>query len=365
MSHFLEHLVFKGSKKRNAYQVLNRIESVGGDINAFTTREKTCFYVAVKNTYLERAVELLTDIIFSPANRDADIETEKLVIREEIEMYNDSPDDRIFNEFQKRIYGKHPLGNEILGSHTSLKSFNPDIINTFHKKHYVPENMILSVYGRISLVKLENIIRKNLLNIEAGLYKAQRIAPVSYKVFDLKRKEKFHQSHCIIGSKAYDIEYPQRWTLILLNDWLGGDWMSSKLNLAIREKYGFVYTIFSNYQTFTDSGLFSVYFSSDNKHLERVLGLLHKELKNLREKRFGSYQLQRIKRRLLGQLVMTHENRSLMMQVQAKNILDRNRILAKEEIREKIETVSANNILEVANEILNEKELSTIVFLNK
>jgi predicted Zn-dependent peptidase len=365
VAHFIEHTVFKGTKKRKSYGILNRLESVGGDLNAYTTREKTCFYSAVLKPYFERSVELLSDIVFNPTFPDDGIKKEKSVIQEEIEMYLDSPEESIYDEFQKNLFPGHPLGFSILGTNDSLKAIDRSAIIDFRKAVYVPENIVLSVSGNISLEKLKKISEKYLEDIPSANQPLKRNKPEIANPFKLEIQKDFQQVHCLIGGPAYSLEDKKRFRLALINNILGGDWMSSRLNLSIREKHAYAYNINSHYTIYSDSGLYIVQLGTDQKYLLKCMDLIHKEFRKFREKKLSTFELNRAKRQIFSHYSMLNESNSFIMQSIARGILDFGRVITLDEVFREIEKVSASDVLETAHEILNQHNLSTFVFKSK
>lgn len=362
IAHFIEHSVFKGTKKRKAYHILNRIETVGGDLNAYTSREKTCFYTASLKRYADRAIELLTDITFNPVFPEKEVEKEKQVIVEEIEMYEDSPEESIYDEFFELMFPGHPLGFNILGTRNNVKKFNRKKILDFIKEKYSNNRIVLSVVGNITPGRLEQIVQRYLSNIELKEQVTQRPSPEEYVPFSKVKKKDFQQYYCIIGNRAYSNNEDKRYAFSLLNNILGGDGMSSRLSLGIREKYGYVYNIGSNYSLYTDTGVFTIELSTDKNHLEKCLDLVYKELKKLKTQKLGKLQLNKAKKQLLGQAAMLQENHSVMMQMRGRSLLDYGRIISLDEFFHNIETVTSEDILEVANEILDETKLSKLIY---
>lgn len=365
MAHFIEHVVFKGTSKRNSYQVLNRLESVGGEINAYTSRERTCFYSATLKKYTERSIDLLTDIVFNPTFPEKEIEREKRVILEEIEMYKDSPVENIYDKFHNYVFDGNSLGHNILGTSNEIKNFSTKDILEFRNKNYSNNRIVLSIVGNLTIQKVESLVSKYLSQTPFVRNTSKQNSGFNYVPFKKEFEKDFQQTHCILGNIAYSQKDDRKYGLLLLSDILGGDWMSSRLNISIREKYGYVYNINSNYGTYSDTGLFLVQFGTDLKYLDRVINLVLKEFKKLREKRLSDAQLNRAKRQLLGQYAMAEENKSAVMHFQGKNILSYGYVVSKEEFTERIERLTSDDLFEIANKVLKESEISTLVYKNK
>lgn len=366
IAHFIEHTAFKGTSRRKSYQILNRIESIGGELNAYTSREKTCFYSVASKKYFDRSVELLTDVVFNPVFPPNEIEKEKSVIVEEIEMYEDSAEESIYDDFFSGLFPGHPLGYSILGKKKTVRAINNKIIADYRNSNYQPSNMVLSIAGNIAVDKLERAIHLYTENIpQSPLHKNGRVIPDVAPAFNKKIKKDFQQVHCIIGCPAYSMLDQKKYVLVLINDILGGDWMSSRLNMIIREKYAYAYNVSSSYSAYSDSGVYSIQLGTDEKYLEKCIELILKEIRIIREKAISKIQLNRAKRQIFGMYEMMAENNSGIMQIKGKNILDYGYPVSKETFYAGIESIDSKQILDVANEIFNENKLSTLVYQKK
>jgi predicted Zn-dependent peptidase len=366
IAHFIEHTAFKGTSKRKSYQILNRIESIGGELNAYTSREKTCFYSMASKKYFDRSVELLTDVVFNPIFPTNEIEKEKSVIIEEIEMYEDSAEESIYDDFFASLFPGHPLGYSILGKKKTVKAINNRIIADYRNDNYQPSNMVLSIAGNLPVDKVEKAINLYTNCIPASaIHKNGRIIPDVAPAFNKKVKKDFQQVHCIIGCPAYSMNEAKKYVLVLINDILGGDWMSSRLNMIIREKYAYAYNVSSSYSAYSDSGVYSVQLGTDEKYLEKCIELIYKEIRNFREVQISKIQLNRAKRQIFGMYEMMAENNSGIMQIKGKNILDFGHPVSKESFYSNIEKIDAKQIIDVANEILDENKLSILVYQKK
>ena len=364
-AHFIEHCLFKGTAQRKSYQILNRLESVGGELNAFTSRERTCYYTISLKKYLDRSIQLLTDLVFNPVFPKAEIEKEKLVIAEEIEMYEDSPEESIFDEFNHHSFPGSSLGYNILGSKKNIQKFSRDLLMGFWKQFYTTDNVVISIVGSVSPNRISTLIQKYLMEIPATTKENKKSEEVSYNTFEKEIPKKFQQLHCIIGNKAYSLNDSKKYALTVLNNILGGDWMSSRLNMSVREKHAYAYHISSAYNAYMDTGTFSVQLGTDEKFLNKSLSLINKEFTLLKSKKLSIIQLNRAKRQLISQMAMYSENHSYLMQVKGKNLLDYGRILSHSEIIENIEKVKSEDVIQVANEVLDTSTLSTLVYRSK
>jgi len=362
MAHFIEHLLFKGTTKRNTNQILNRLEVVGADLNAYTTKEYTCLHASFLNEYIERSVELLQDIAFFSNFDEQEMEKEKGVIIDEIASYEDQPEEAINDDFETQIFAGHPLANNILGTRKSVLEFTRKNITDFIKTNYNTHEMVFAVSGNYEFKKLIKIFEKYFAIIPENSNPKIRktFLPVSPQNICLKKP--INQVHCMLGNVAYTYRDDKKIGLLLLNNLLGGNGMSSRLNLEIREKYGIAYTIESNYTPLSDTGLFSIYFGTDVDKADKALHLTYKELRKLRENRLGIVQLKQAKQKFIGQIALGEENRLGILLSMAKSLLDFNRIDSLEQILEKINAVSADELMATANEIFAEKSLSILQY---
>ncbi len=362
MAHFIEHSIFKGTKNRKSHHILNRIDSVGGEINAYTTKEKTCIYASFTNEYLERATELLSDILFNSIFPEKELEKEKEVIIDEIYSYQDNPFEQIYDDFEEFIFQNHPLGMNILGTVDSVKSISREKILTFIENNYSPDQIIFSIVGDFTEKKIQTIIKKYLTE---NIYKTNLIERTSfsnYSPFTKTIEKDVYQAHCMIGNLAYSSLHKNKVDFILLNNILGGPAMNSRLNMGIREKHGFTYNIESTYNTYSDIGVVGIYLGTDVKHLDKSINLVHKELKKLRTIKLSSSQLQKAKQQLIGQITLAEENKSNVMIGLGESLLFYNKVDSLEEVYQKINDVNSNNLLEVANEIFDPNQLSSLIY---
>lgn len=365
LAHFIEHAIFKGTKKRRSFHILNRLDSVGGEIDAYTTKETTCFYGTFLTEYYDRAIELISDITLNSTFPEAELEKEKEVVLDEINVYLDTPSDQIYDDFESQIFQNHPLGNAILGNVESVRSFKKSHIEKYISRLYTAENMVFSSVGNITASKLKIKLEKHFvnLNVETAMQERTPFSNLPRKI--IKAPKDTFQTHCIMGKSAYDVDERKRLSFILLNNILGGPAMNSILNLKVREKYGYTYNIESNYSVYTDSGLFSIYLASDPKYMTRCISAVQRELKNLVLKRLSTNKLSLAKQQLKGQLAISRESNSNIMLSYAKSLLIQNKIDSIETIHQKIDLLSADNLLEVAIEHLNEKDLDYLFFEGK
>lgn len=362
ITHFIEHTVFKGTTNRKSHHILTYLERLGGDINAFTTREKTCYYASSLKQYADKAVEIVCDIVFNSTFPNQEIEKEKKVVIEEIEMYEDTPDESIYDDFYALLFKKHPLGYNILGTDKNVNSFTGNQLVDYKKTHYTTDNIVLSVVGDLSFEAVKKMAEKYLGAVPKSSYKNKRKKPTFAPQFYKEYQKDFTQTHCIMGSPAYSRNSDKRYALTLLSNILGGGGMSSRLSMAVREKHGLTYSISSSYSAYEDAGVFSIYFAADGKKIPKCFSLIEKELKLLRDTKLSSRVLHQAKVQFRGQMAMLNENPSGHMQVQARSLLNFDRIISLEEYLQNMDKVSVDDMLNVANEVLNPSAISTAIY---
>ncbi len=362
LAHFIEHSVFKGTQKRRAYHVLSRIEDVGGELNAYTTKEETALYSTFLGQDYERAAELLSDILFNSVYPQKEINREKEVIAEEINSYKDSPSDLIFDEFEELVFDGHPIARNILGTNQHIKRFNRESILKFIEKNYHTDQIVVSSVGNQNLEKLVRIIEKYFGNAESRIRQEKRLPFENYVPgFRSIVKDTF-QTHCVLGNIAHDIKHPMRNVMVLLNNIIGGPAMNSRLNLALRERKGMAYNIESGYTAYTDTGLFNVYFGTDKENFEKAYELVKKEFKLLRTTKLGGVQLSKAKKQLIGQIAISTESHDDLMLAIGKSYMIFNYVDPLRVVFNKIEEISASQLIEVANQVLDDNSLSTLVY---
>ena len=362
LAHFIEHLLFKQTEKRNTNQILNRLELVGADLNAYTTKEYTCVHASFLKPHLERSLDLFEDIIFHSVFPEEEMKKEKEVILDEISSYQDQPDEAINDDFEDLLFEGHSLGRNILGTPESVKSFQKKDIQQFMKSNYRTDEIIIGILGDYNFKSIIRISEKLYGKISANLPKRTREKIGHYTPKKCVFDKPINQAHCVIGKRAYSFHDKNRTAFLLLNNLLGGNGMSSRLNLEIREKYGIAYTIESNYTPMSDTGIFSIYFGTDPEKTEKAIKLLEKELKKLRDQKIGPIQLQQAKNKFIGQIALGEENRMGLIISMSKSLLDFNRVDSLEEVFAKIEKVNAAQLLEIANEMFEPKDLSSLIF---
>ncbi len=363
MAHFVEHLIFKGTQKRHSWHILNRMEHVGGDLNAYTNKEETVVYSAFLVEHFPRAVELLTDIVFHSTYPQAEIDKEVEVIIDEIQSYEDTPSELIFDDFEELLFPNHPLGRNILGKPDLLRQFKSEDALRFTNRYYRPDNMVFFVQGNVDFKRVVRLLEKAVSDIPATVTQRERVKPELYIPQTKTLYRDTHQAHVMIGCRSYDTHDKKRTALYLLNNLLGGPGMNSRLNVALRERSGLVYNVEANLTSYTDTGLFSIYFGTDQEDVKRCIRLVHKELKQLREKPLSNGQLAIAQKQIIGQIGVAadnFENNALNM---AKTYLHYNKYEEPQEVYKRILSLTPQNLWEVANEMFQEENLSTLIYL--
>ncbi|MFY0653214.1 MAG: insulinase family protein [Cyclobacteriaceae bacterium] len=363
IAHFWEHMAFKGTHRRKAFHIINRLESLGGELNAYTTKEKICFYSSVLEEHFGKSVELLSDITFNSVFPEKQIDKEKKVILEEMSMYKDSPEDAIQDEMDELIFDGHQLGNNILGNVESINSFQKLDFIDFLGENIDTGKIIFSSIGNVPIRKVKKIAEKYLGHIVDSVKTKKRLPVNGYKPQFKTVNKEIIQSHCAIGKRSFDIYDDQRIPFFTLNNILGGQSMNSRLNMALREKHGLVYNIESSFQPYTDTGLFSVFYATEPDMLEKSIALTFKEIEKLQARPLGSSQLQTAKNQIKGQLAMSEENYNSIMLMMAKSLLDLGEIQTLDNIFRKIDCITRNQLQGLAVESLRKDDMCILTFV--
>ena len=338
------------------------MENVGGELNAYTTKEETFLYSVFMEEHYRRAFELLIDLIFYSQFPEQEIEKEVDVILDEINSYEDSPSELIFDEFENLLFKDHALGHNILGDEKSLLSFDSGSGRSFMRRFYAPENMVFFSMGRISFSKIVKMAENALTGISFPMAERVRKAPGPILPCERKIHKDTHQAHVLIGGRAYSMFDEKRIPLFLLNNLLGGPGMNNRLNVSLREKNVLVYNVESNVTSYTDTGLASIYFGTDPKNKEKAIRLVHKELDKLRDVKLSATQLSAAKKQVIGQLGVSGDNREGLFLGLGKSFLHYNRYDTLSEVFAKVEKLTAEEIQEVANEIFALDNLSSLIY---
>ncbi len=362
MAHFVEHMLFKGTKKRRSGHIINKLENVGGELNAFTSKEETVVYAGVLNEHLEKAVDLIGDIVFNSTFPQKEFDKERVIILDEIQSYNDSPSELIYDEFEEILFKNHPIGHNILGSSDTLNEFSPKDAHDFVHRNYLPSQMVFFVLGDVKFEKIVRWAEKYFVSENNGVRAAERIKPVHSGNERLTTAKDTHQMHFMLGNQAYDLNHPDRLGLYLLNNILGGPGMNSLLNLSLREKHGLVYQVDSVYQPMTDTGMWSVYFGTDPENFTKCEKLVVAALKSLKDDKLKDAQLKKYKTQLLGQMALASENKENLAINLGKSMLRYGKVDDVETIRNLIAAISSDQLQRIANEVFDLSKSSVLIF---
>lgn len=363
MAHFVEHLIFKGTHKRKAWHILNRMENVGGDLNAYTNKEETVVYSAFLKEHFSRAAELLTDIVFHSTYPQQEIDKEVEVIIDEIQSYEDSPAELIFDDFEELIFPNHPLGRNILGKPDLLRNFTSQDALNFTRRYYRSTNMVFFILGDIDFRKALRTLEKVTADIPCSAVEGyHRQSPLPYRPQHFTTHKDTHQAHVMIGGRGYHAYDERRTGLYLLNNILGGPGMNSRLNVSLRERRGLVYNVESNLTSYTDTGTFCIYFGCDPEDVDSCISLVRKELKQLRDRALTTAQLHAAKKQIIGQIGVASDNFENNALDMGKCFLHYGKYDSREEVYRRIEELTASQLLEIANEVLTEEYLSQLIY---
>jgi predicted Zn-dependent peptidase len=362
MAHFIEHMLFKGTKKRKAYHILSRLEDVGGELNAYTTKEETAVHASFLKEDYERAVELISDIVANSVFPEKEIEKEKDVVIEEINSYLDSPGELIFDDFEELVFSNQAIGRNILGTPESVKSISRKKIQDFIANNYNSEEIVFCSVGNISNDKILKLFHKYFSEMPFGRKKKKPGTSGLYKPSNLVKDKDTFQNHCIIGNRAYDLKSDHRLGMFMLNNILGGQGLNSRLNLVLREKNGLAYNVESNYSPYFDTGIFSIYFGTDSKTLNRSIELTMTELKKLRTEKLGAIQISKARSQMKGYLARGYENHESLMLNLGKSMIVFGKIESFEYLSKKIDELDSPELLEIANDIFEPSRLSTLIY---
>lgn len=353
MAHFVEHMLFKGTKKRKAHHISNRMENVGGDLNAYTTKEETFIYSTFLKEYFPRAVELLSDIIFNSSFPDVQINREREVILDEIDSYADYPSELIYDDFENLIFANHDFGHYILGEPDTLNAFDNEMIKAFINRQYQTSEMVFFSFGKTPFSKVVKLLEKHFNIQQQQSERKVRVAPTLNSPVKKTLEKNTTQTHVVLGWNTFSMFHPNRYVLYLLNNILGGGSLNSRLNRSLREKNGLVYNIESNISLYSDSGFYSIYFACDPKNRDKCLKLIKKEIKDIMENELTAMQLTVAKRQWKGQLGISaeiNENNALSM---AKNYLHHKRFIDLEEIFAQVDDITSGQIKKLAEELFS------------
>lgn len=362
LAHFVEHTLFKGTTHRKAWHILNRMEAVGGELNAYTTKEETFLYSIFMEKDFERAFELLTDLAFHATFPQAEIEKEVEVILDEIESYNDSPSELIFDEFEHLLFARHPLGRMILGDKRALQTFTGESGRSFTRRFYAPRNMLFFSMGRNDFEQIVRMGERLLADTDFQPVERKRKRPKLLEAKEVHKHKDTHQAHVLIGGQAYDLFDPKRISLFLLNNLLGGPGMNSLLNVQLRERHGLVYNVEGNVSHYTDAGMATIYFGCAPKNKDKAIELVRQQLAEMRQQPLSASRLSQAKKQAIGQIGVASDNRENLFLGFGKSFLHYNRYDSMEQVVARIQQITADDIQRVANEVYAPERLSTLIY---
>lgn len=364
MAHFCEHVSFKGTKRRKSWHISNALESVGGDLNAYTNKEDTVYYAAVLKEHTARAIDLLTDIVFYSTYPQAEIDKEVEVICDEIESYNDSPAELIYDEFENLLFANHALGHNILGTAERVRSFKTADAQRFTQRYYRPENSIFFLYGDVDFKRVVRLLERATSEFAPSkpIIEPALNQPLPPNMPDfIEKNHGTHQAHVMVGTRGYDIHDKRRMSLYLLNNLLGGPGMNARLNLSLRERHGLVYTVESSMVSYCDTGVWAIYFGCDPKDVGRCLKLVRKELDRVIQKPLSDTQLRAVKKQIKGQIGVACDNRESFALDFGKSYLHYGWERDLNSLFRHIDEVTAESMQQVAAELMQQERLTTLV----
>lgn len=362
LAHFMEHMFFKGTAKRSPFQIISRLEDVGGEINAYTTKEETALYASFLKQDYRRAMELIQDIFLNSAFPEKEREKEAEVILSEIQGYEDTPAELIFDRAEELLFPDHSIGRNILGSEESLVRFRNGALETFQAENYATDEIVLSLVGQVPFDKIKYAAEKYFGEIPFKSRSRKRIRPESASAERVLEKRNAYQKHCMLVGPAYALPDQKRLQLYLLNNILGGPGMNSRLNMALRERRGYSYSAESHYSPYTDTGAMMIYFSCDSDKFSRSMQVTREEIRKLRNSLIPEKRLVHARKQLMGQLAISRENNEHLMLTSAKSTLVFDRVDSLDSIRNKIEQITAAMLRDTANEVLDPGRLNTLIF---
>ena len=377
MAHFCEHMTFKGTERRTSMKILGYLESVGGDLNAFTNKEETVYHAAVLKDNIDRAVDLLTDIVFHSPYPQAEIDKEVEVIVDEIESYNDSPAELVYDLFENAIYNGHSLGHNILGTAEQLRTYTTEDALRFTRRYYRPDNSVFFAYGDVDFGKVVRLLeRANAVAADSSQQQSSAESPAidvnkeksamslpPYVAQHINHHMDTHLAHVMLGNRAYDVHDNRRIALYLLNNILGGPGMNARLNISLRERHAFVYTVESMMQSYSDTGLWAVYFGCDPKNVDKCLRLIRHELDKVMEKPLSEAQLHAAKKQIRGQIGIACDSRESFALDFAKGFLHYGWKKDVTALCDHIDALTAEDLQRVAQETFAEESLTKLVIV--
>lgn len=362
-AHLLEHMLFKGTKKRKAYHIISRLEDVGGEIDAFTTKEETCIHASFLEKHTERTVELIGDILFNSAFPEKEVEREKTVILEEINSYRDNPAELIFDDFEELVFDGHSLGRNILGCEKTLKNLHQGEIRDFAKRTYNTNQIVFCAVTKTNPDILFRYFRKYFGHYPANPRKWKRKAAHTVKPSEKVMKKNTHQAHCVMGFNAFNFSDENRLPLLLLTNMLGGPGIKSRLNYSLREKHALAYFVDAAFVPYSDTGFFSIYFGSDKDKVNKALQIIRNEIENLRNHEIGKQQLHKAKQQLIGQIAISLENPEALLLNICKSYLNYGRVDSLKVVNENINKITSEQLRGISEKIFDFNKVYRLLYL--
>lgn len=362
LAHFLEHCIFKGTARRKAFHILSRLDSVGGELNAYTTKEEICIYASFVKEHLQRSAELLADIVINSTFPEKDIEKEKEIVLDEFNSYLDNPGEKIFDDFEALMFPDHALGNNILGTRETVQAFTREDLKSYVDRYFFAENTVISFVGDIPLAKLVRTLEKHFQGIAKGKTQHNPEGFNSYVPFKKREKEANYQAHVVMGGMAPGYSDETRRGMTLLVNVLGGPAMNSRLIMSVREKYGYSYNIEASYNPYADLGYWYIYFGTDQRYVDKTMKVVYNELKKLRETELTAKQLHQAKEQLKGHIALSLDSNSGLMQGLGKSLLLFNQIDTIDEIYQSIDKLTSKELQSIANEYFRPEVISELIF---
>lgn len=362
LAHFLEHCIFKGTEKRKAFHILSRLDSVGGEINAYTTKEEICVYASFVKSHLNRAADLLADIAINSNFPQKEIEKEKEIVLDEFNSYQDSPGEKIFDDFEAMLFPGHPLGNNILGTPDTVQAFSREDLKRYVDRFFFAENAVISFVGDIPITQLVNNLEKHFSGMRRGVQITKPQGFSDYQVFRNRLKEANYQAHVVLGGMAPGYSEESRRGMTLLINVLGGPALNSRLILSVREKYGYSYNIEASYGPYADLGYWSIYFGTDQKYVDKTLKVVYRELKKMCEVALTPNQLQQAKEQLKGHIALSLDSNVGLMQGLGKSLLQFNQIDTIQEMYASIDKLNRDELKHIAETYFREESVSELIF---
>lgn len=362
LAHFLEHCIFKGTNKRRAFHILSRLDAVGGELNAYTTKEEICVYASFTKEYFKRAAELLADIVLNSNFPEKEIQKEKDIVLDEINSYLDAPSDKIYDDFEALLFKNHPLGTNILGTKESVASFTREDLLNYIKRFFFAENIVISFVGDLPLEKIISVLEKEFSGLTNRSAQVEPTSFEGYVPFKKRTKEANFQAHAVIGGVAPGYNSQHRRGMTLLTNVLGGPALNSRLILTIREKYGYSYNIEANYAPYADIGYWSIYFGTDQKYLDKTIKLVYKEIQLMYDQALSEVQLRKAKEQLKGHLALSLDSNSGIMLGLGKSLLLFDQIDSIHEIYDALDKLTVRELKEIAAVYFDKSKISELVF---